>query len=122
MNKRNLLNFRNLTRKVMVRIFALARGLKQKLIQEIPNPLLARKCLAMIFEKPSLRTQVTFEAGMIQHSGHTMFLDPNELQLGLCETPADCARSLSRWVDLITVRTFSQSTLEKMTTYATVPV
>ena len=122
MNKRDLLNFRDLSRDEMVRIFALATGLKRKQRQEIPHPLLARKCLAMIFEKPSLRTRVTFEAGMVQLGGHAVFLGPNEVQLGVREAPADCARSLSRWVDLITVRTFSQAILEEMAAYASVPV
>jgi ornithine carbamoyltransferase len=122
MGKRDLLNFRDLSREEMVRIFALASGLKRKLKQGIPHPLLVHKCLAMIFEKPSLRTRVTFEAGMVQLGGHAVFLGPNEVQLGVRETPADCARSLSRWVDLITVRTFSQATLEEMAKYASVPV
>ena len=122
MDKRDLLNFRDLSREEMVRIFALASGLKRKLKHGIPHPLLVHKCLAMIFEKPSLRTRVTFEAGMVQLGGHAVFLGPNEVQLGVRETPADCARSLSRWVDLITVRTFSQATLEEMARYASVPV
>jgi ornithine carbamoyltransferase len=122
MGKRDLLNFRDLSREEMVRIFALASGLKRKLKQGLPHPLLVHKCLAMIFEKPSLRTRVTFEAGMVQLGGHAVFLGPNEVQLGVRETPADCARSLSRWVDLITVRTFSQATLEEMGRYASVPV
>jgi ornithine carbamoyltransferase len=78
--------------------------------------------MAMIFEKPSLRTRVTFEAGMTQLGGSTIFLGLAEVGLGTRETPADCARSLSRWVDLITVRTFSQATLEEMASYASVPV
>jgi ornithine carbamoyltransferase len=122
MGKRDLLNFRDLSREEMVRIFALASALKRRLKQGIPHPLLIHKCLAMIFEKPSLRTRVTFEAGMVQLGGHAVFLGPNEVQLGVRETPADCARSLSRWVDLITVRTFSQATLEEMAQYASVPV
>jgi ornithine carbamoyltransferase len=122
MGKRDLLNFGDLTREEMIRIFALASGFKRKLKQGIPHPLLVHKCLAMIFEKPSLRTRVTFEAGMVQLGGHAVFLGPNEVQLGVRETPADCARSLSRWVDLITVRTFSQATLEEMGRYASVPV
>src|SRR5215467_10938119 len=105
MSKRDLLNFRDLTREEMVRIFALAKGLKRKLKEEIPHPLLARKCLAMIFEKPSLRTRVTFEAGMVQLGGHAVFLGPNEVQLGIRETPADFFRSLSHWRDLITLPT-----------------
>jgi ornithine carbamoyltransferase len=122
MSKRDLLNFRDLSREEMVGIFALASALKRKQKQGISHPLLIHRCLAMIFEKPSLRTRVTFEAGMVQLGGHAVFLGPNEVQLGVRETPADCARSLSRWVDLITVRTFSQATLEEMARYASVPV
>ena len=108
MGKKDLLNFSGLSREDMFAIFDLAAELKQKLKAGIAHPLLARRCLAMIFEKPSLRTRVTFEAGMVQ--------------LGVRETPADCARSLSRWVDIISVRTFFQETLDEMARYATVPV
>jgi ornithine carbamoyltransferase len=120
--KRDLLSFAGLEREEMEGIFKLAQELKTKQQRGILHPLLAHKSLAMIFEKPSLRTRVTFEAGMIQLGGHAIFLGPNEIQLGVRETPADCARSLSRWVDLITVRTFSQRTLEEIARYATVPV
>jgi ornithine carbamoyltransferase len=122
MAKRDLLNFKGLGREEMEGIFKLAQELKAKQRRGVVHPLLAHKSLAMIFEKPSLRTRVTFEAGMIQLGGHAIFLGPNEIQLGIRETPADCARSLSRWVDLITVRTFSQKTLEEIAEYATVPV
>jgi ornithine carbamoyltransferase len=122
MTKRDLLNFNGLGREEMEGIFKLALDLKAKQQRGIVHPLLAHKSLAMIFEKPSLRTRVTFEAGMIQLGGHAIFLGPNEIQLGVRETPADCARSLSRWVDLITVRTFSQKTLEEIAHYASVPV
>jgi ornithine carbamoyltransferase len=122
MGKKDLLNFNGLSREDMFAIFDLAADLKQKLKAGIAHPLLARRCLAMIFEKPSLRTRVTFEAGMVQLGGHAVFLGPNEVQLGVRETPADCARSLSRWVDIISVRTFFQETLEEMARYATVPV
>jgi ornithine carbamoyltransferase len=122
MGKRDLLNFQDLTREEMQGIFDLAQELKTKQRRGILHPLLAHKSLAMIFEKPSLRTRVTFEAGMIQLGGHAIFLGFNEIQLGVRETPADCARSLSRWVDLITVRTFSQKTLEEIAENAAVPV
>ena len=117
-----MLNFTKLSRQEMERIFALASELKKKQKQGVPHPLLAQHCMAMIFEKPSLRTRVTFEAGMVQLGGSTVFLGLAEVGLGTRETPADCARSLSRWVDLITVRTFSQDTLEEMAHYASVPV
>src|SRR5574341_854871 len=122
MGKKDLLNLRGLSRADMFEIFELAAELKRKLKAGIDHPLLARRCLAMIFEKPSLRTRVTFEAGMVQLGGHAVFLGPNEVQLGVRETPADCARSLSRWVDIITVRTFLQETLDEMAHYASVPV
>jgi ornithine carbamoyltransferase len=122
MAKKDLLNFNGLTRNEMEGIFNLAQDLKAKQRRGVVHPLLAHKSLAMIFEKPSLRTRVTFEAGMIQLGGHAIFLGFNEIQLGVRETPADCARSLSRWVDIITVRTFSQKTLEEIAQYASVPV
>ncbi|HTN71569.1 MAG TPA: ornithine carbamoyltransferase [Methylomirabilota bacterium] len=122
MSKRDLLNFKELSRQEMEGIFALASELKRKQKQGIPHPLLARNCMAMIFEKPSLRTRVTFESGMVQLGGSTVFLGLAEVGLGTRETPADCARSLSRWIDIITVRTFSQETLEEMARYASVPV
>ena len=122
MAKRDLLNFNGLAREEMEGIFKLAQHLKAKQRRGVVHPLLAHKSLAMIFEKPSLRTRVTFEAGMIQLGGHAIFLGPNEIQLGVRETPADCARSLSRWVDIITVRTYSQKTLEEIAQYASVPV
>jgi ornithine carbamoyltransferase len=122
MGKKDLLNLRGLSRADMFEIFDLAAELKQKLKAGVPHSLLEHRCLAMIFEKPSLRTRVTFEAGMMQLGGHAVFLGPNEVQLGVRETPADCARSLSRWVDIISVRTFFQETLDEMAHYATVPV
>jgi len=122
MGKKDLLNFSGLSREDMFAIFDLAEDLKRKLKAGESHPLLARRCLAMIFEKPSMRTRVTFEAGMVQLGGHAVFLGPNEVQLGVRETPADCARSLSRWVDIISVRTFFQETLDEMAHYASVPV
>lgn len=122
MSKRDLLNFDKLSREEMEKLFELAADLKRKQKQGITHPLLSHHSMAMIFEKPSLRTRVTFEAGMTQLGGSTIFLGLAEVGLGTRETPADCARSLSRWVDLITVRTFSQATLEEMASYASVPV
>jgi len=122
MKKRDLLSWRDLSREGISGIFTLARRLKREQKRGLAHRLLARKTLALVFEKPSLRTRVSFETGMAQLGGHTVFLGPAEIHLGVRESPADCARSLSRWVDLIVVRTFSQDTLEEMARYATVPV
>jgi ornithine carbamoyltransferase len=122
MKKRDLLNFDDLSRDEFNGILTLAGELKRKQKQGIFHPLLAGKGLGMLFEKPSLRTRVTFEAGMFQLGGHAVFLAPTEVQMGVRETPADCGRSLSRWVDMIVVRTFAQATLEEMARVAAVPV
>ena len=122
MNKRDLLNFEGLSRREFDGLLALAAELKRKQTRGVDHRLLAGKGLGMLFEKPSLRTRVTFEAGMIQLGGYAVFLSPGEVQMGVRETPADCARSLSRWVDLIVVRTFAQATLEEMARFASVPV
>ena len=122
MSKRDLLNFADWSRDELESILRLARDLKQKQKQGVMHHLLEGKGLGMLFEKPSLRTRVTFEAGMVQLGGHAVFLSPTEVQMGVRETPEDCARSLSRWVDMIVVRTFAQATLEEMARAASVPV
>lgn len=83
---------------------------------------LAGKTLAMIFEKPSTRTRVSFEVGMRQLGGETIMLTGAETQLGRGETVADTARVLSRYVDGILLRTDAPQKLEEMAAYATVPV
>ena len=122
MSKRDLLSFDDWSRDEIDGILRLAVDLKSKQKRGIAHHLLAGKGLGMLFEKPSLRTRVTFEAGMVQLGGHAVFLAPTEVQMGVRETPVDCARSLSRWVDMIVVRTFAQAILEEMARYASVPV
>jgi len=122
MSKRDLVNFAGLSRREFDDILALAADLKRKQKGGIAHRLLAGKSLALVFEKPSLRTRATFEIGMNQLGGNVFFMGPAEVGLGTRETPADCARSLARWVDLIAVRTFTQATLEEMASYSSVPV
>jgi len=83
---------------------------------------LQRKMGALIFEKPSLRTRVTFEVGFEQMGGHMVYLAPGDIGLGKRESVRDVARNLSRWVDVLVVRTFSQRLLEEMAYEATVPI
>ncbi|MFD2172646.1 ornithine carbamoyltransferase [Rhodobacter lacus] len=78
--------------------------------------------VALIFEKPSTRTRVSFDVGVRQMGGQTMVLSGKEMQLGHGETIADTARVLSRYVDLIMIRTFEEQTLLEMAEYASVPV
>lgn len=83
---------------------------------------LAGHMVALIFEKPSTRTRVSFDVGVRQMGGQTMVLSGQDMQLGHGETIADTARVLSRYVDMIMIRTFEEQTLLEMAEFATVPV
>lgn len=84
--------------------------------------LLRGKTLAMIFEKPSTRTRVSFEVGMLQLGGFSLYLSSSDLQLGRGETIADTARVLSRYVDGIMARVYAHNTIEELASHSTVPV
>lgn len=84
--------------------------------------ILDRKVLALVFEKPSLRTRVSFEVAMKQLGGQAIYLSPAEVGLGKRESPRDVACVLSRFVDVIAARTFSHGTTEELARYASVPV
>ena len=106
----------------LLRLLDRGRELKQLLNRgERPRSLEGR-ALAMFFEKPSLRTHVTFEAGMAQLGGHAILLRPEQVGIGTREAPGDVARNLSRWVDGIVARTFSHSLVEELASVATIPV
>ena len=91
-----------------------ARRLKADLKRGQRPPLLAGKSLAMIFEKPSLRTRVTFEVGMTQLGGHVVYLTAGDVRVGARESVTDIARNLERWVDFIMARTFQHETLVQL--------
>ncbi len=120
--KRDLVSIRDLAAEEIQAFFALAKDLKQRLKQGQAHPLLSGKTLALIFEKPSLRTRVTFEVAMTQLGGHAIYLAPQDIRLGARETVEDGARNLSRWVDGIVARTFDHKMVELLAQYATVPV
>ena len=92
-----------------------------KTATETDRPL-AGKMLAMIFEKPSTRTRVSFDVGMRQLGGETLFLSGTEMQLGRAETIADTAKVLSRFVDIIMIRTLDHARMLELAEHATVPV
>ncbi|MDR7483064.1 MAG: ornithine carbamoyltransferase [Armatimonadota bacterium] len=85
-------------------------------------PLLAGKTLAMVFEKPSLRTRVSFETGMFQLGGMAIYLGPQEIQLGVRESVTDAARNLERFADAIMARTFAHATVVELAEGARCPV
>jgi len=86
------------------------------------SSLLSEKTLVLMFEKPSLRTRVSFEIAMRQLGGHSLYLSPDEVGLGKRESVPDVAQVLSRYADAIVARTFSHQTLEVLASYAAVPV
>ena len=84
--------------------------------------LLAGRSVALLFEKPSLRTRVTFDVGITAIGGHAVYLGPEEVGIGRRETATDVGRNLSRWVDAVVLRTFAHDTLVELAGAASVPV
>ncbi len=120
MSMKHLLTLADLSRDEVRSLLELGHAIKK-------NPgdyarVLERRTLAMVFEKPSTRTRVSFEVAMYQLGGTGLFLSKNDLQLGRGETVADTARVLSRYVDGIMARVFSHQTLLDLAEHATVPV
>ena len=119
---RDLLTLAALTGDELRLILDSASTLKLALKARVPHTLLAGRTLAMIFEKPSLRTRATFETGMAQLGGHAVDLAHEHLQMGVRESIADVGRNLDRWVDAIMARVFTHSTLTELADAAGVPV
>jgi ornithine carbamoyltransferase len=120
--KRDFLDLSSLTPSELDGLLRLAARLKAELKGDFEHPYLRGKTLAMIFQKPSLRTRITFETGMAQLGGHAIYLGPQDIGIGERESVKDVARNLSRWVDLIMIRTFSHRTCVELAQEATVPV
>lgn len=112
----------DLTPAQLQHLLELARDLKAEYRAGGNAPRLQGKILGMIFQKPSLRTRVSFDAGMLQLSGHALYLSPNEIQLGQRETVADVARVTSRYVDGIMARVFAHDHILELARYSSVPV
>ncbi len=100
----------------------LAKELKDELKATGNRPILKGKTLGMVFQKPSLRTRVSFEVGMLQLGGHALYISPNEIGLGQRESVADVARVLSGYVDGIMARVFSHDHVLELAKYSRVPV
>lgn len=118
LKNRHCLSLSDFSSEELLMLIDLAGQLKKEKF----SSLLLGKSLAMIFEKPSTRTRVSFEVGMTQLGGHALYLNGNDLQIGRGETMADTAKVLSRFVDGIMIRTFDHQSIEELAAAADIPV
>ena len=122
MSKRDFLRVSDLSTTELLAVLDLATELKRELKAKTPHPRLAGRTLAMIFEKPSLRTRVTFEVGMVQLGGAAVNLTSGDIKFGEREPTRDIARNLDRWCDVIMARTFLHQSVVDLGQWSRVPV
>lgn len=122
MKKRDFLSITDLNTEELMHVLSLSQKYKNKLKNKKPSNLLNNKTLAMIFEKPSLRTRLSFEIGMTQLGGHAIYLGPMDVGLGKRESVSDVAKVTSSMADIIMARTFSHSTVLELAKYSSAPV
>ena len=122
MRGRDLLSIQDLSQAEVALVFEKAAAMKASRSKGPGEQPLAGKTVAMIFEKPSLRTRVTFEAAVFELGGRAVYLSPQDIQMGKREPVADVARNLERWVHGIIARTFAHETLVELAENANVPV
>jgi len=119
---RHFLTLKDFTREEILEIVDLGLKIKKDLKSGVYNKELENKTLAMIFEKSSTRTRVSFETGMFQLGGHALFLSNRDIHLGRGEPVKDTARVISRMCDMVMIRTFEHSMIEEFASYSQVPV
>jgi ornithine carbamoyltransferase len=119
---RDLLSIADLSPAELTAVLATAARLKMETEQKITHHLLAGQTLALVFEKPSLRTRLSFDVGMFQLGGRAFYLAPQEVGLGKRETISDVARVISRMCSVIVARVFNHDSLLEMAKYSEVPV
>jgi ornithine carbamoyltransferase len=119
---RHFLTLKDYTKEEILEIVDLGLQIKKDLKAGIYNEELKNKTLAMIFEKSSTRTRVSFETGMFQLGGHALFLSNRDIHLGRGEPVKDTARVISRMCDMVMIRTFEHSMIEEFASYSKVPV
>ncbi len=122
MRHKDLVSFQNYSAEDLWALLETALQLKRELRVGVTHTMLAGKTLAMIFQKPSLRTRVSFEVGMTQLGGHAIYLSPDDIKLGQRETTEDIAKVLSRYCDGIMARVFGHQIVEELAKYSDVPV
>jgi ornithine carbamoyltransferase len=120
--KRDLLTLAELSTDELWHILNIAKELKDEWREGHNQPILMGKTLGMLFQKPSLRTRVSFEVGMLQLGGEALYLSPSEIQLGKRESVEDVARVLSRYVDCIMARVFAHQDVVTLAAFSEVPV
>ena len=118
----HFLSAADLTRERVLHLFRVTAELKQRRKAGRHASALAGRTLALIFEKPSLRTRVTFEVGIVQLGGRAVYLAGAEIGMGTREAVPDVARNLSRWVDGIAARVYAHATVQSLAHHATIPV
>ena len=119
---KDVLTLDELDKKELLQVIDLAIKLKKDLKKGISKPLLKNKTLVMIFQKPSTRTRISFETGMLQLGGHALSLSSQELQLSRGETIEDTARTISRYADVIMARVYEHSAIETLAKNSKIPV
>lgn len=120
MSKKDLLSIHDLDPSEILSLISRAMDFKKG--GKGPNPQLKGKTLGLFFQKPSTRTRVSFEAGMLQLGGNTIYLNSNELQLSRGESIQDTARTLSLYLDCLVARVYSHSDLEALANYSQIPI
>ena len=120
--KKDFISILDISKAELEGILSEAEKLKRQKKAGVPHPLLAGKTLAMIFEKASTRTHISFEVGMNELGGHALFLNARDMQIWRGEEIRDTARAASRYVSAIMIRAYKHSTIEEFAKYATIPV
>jgi ornithine carbamoyltransferase len=121
-DRKHFLSIHHLSPEDARKLIDRAYDLKQRHHSGRLEPLAAGKAMAMIFRKPSLRTRISFEMAMVGLGGHALYISDEEIKLGRREAVQDAARVISRYVDIIMIRTFDQKEAEDLAKWATVPV
>jgi ornithine carbamoyltransferase len=119
---RHFLDLKDIPKQVLAGLINSSRAMKAERARGVRNAPLAGKVLAMVFDKPSTRTRVSFDVAMRQLGGEVIVLTAQEMQLGRGETLADTARVLSRFVDALMIRTLDHEAIAELARYATIPV
>ncbi|MDY6905539.1 MAG: ornithine carbamoyltransferase [Thermodesulfobacteriota bacterium] len=120
--KKDITTLTDLNKDDCMMLFSLAADLKARAAKGIYDALLAGRVLGLLFDKPSTRTRVSFEAAMYKMGGATLYMSAKDMQISRAEPVKDTARVLSRYIDVLAIRTYSQELIETYSAYAGIPV